>query len=179
MDLSVFLAVHQADNQNTTIQLILDPKIKLNSFLAEFLTEFKINSFSNGFLRTINDSSLNEIKSIWKWYDEYTVIFMRTAFGGLFYKRKSNFFYFDPLYGDIINLANDLNFILNVFLCDEQALSATFLFPLYKEVINRTGIPNENECLGFIPALKIGGQKISKNLEIMKLKEHLCLLEQL
>ncbi len=179
MNIATFLKIHPLDNDKPVREVKLHPKVKANSQLASFLSQAAKNSFSNGFFRTIDCDALNDIRSIWKWYNDDVIIFLRTAFGGLFYQRKADFFFYDPLYGDRVNLANDLEFILNVFLCDERSLSSTFLFPLYNAAINHTGVPAEDECLGFFPALKLGGEKKIENLNIVKLEEHLYFLSQL
>lgn len=178
MDYDTFLKIHPLDT-GSTVEMPLTKIPSIDNDLQSFLGFSKRSSFSNGFLRTLDPDDLLDLFPIWKWANKNCLIFMRTAFGGLFYKKKLTYFFFDPLVGERINLTSDLSFVLNIALCDEKSLNSTFMLNIYKKGIELKGVPKEDECFAFVPTLKLGGKKTVENLEIVQLKEHLYLLSQI
>lgn len=178
MEFTAFFDVHPIDAPASR-EVAIPERLQIDADLRSFLSVSNITSFSNGFLRTLNSDELLALFSVWRWAGTSTFIFMRTAFGGLFCKNKSSYYFFDPTSNDLVNLTNDLNFVLNIALCDRQTLDNAFFFNLYKRGSKLKGVPQEDECFAFVPALKLGGKKSVENLEIVKLKEHLYLLSQI
>jgi hypothetical protein len=175
MEIAAFLEMHRRDAVPAK-DIPIPENIDLDNDLESFLFSVGVSSFSNGFLRTLNHDDLSPLIPAWKWADAKTFIFLRTAFGGLFYIKALNYYFFDPLYDDHVNLTDDLGFILNIALCDKKSLRSTFLFHIYQEGVALKGIPQKDECFAFVPALKMGGVKSAEHLEIVKLKEHLYFL---
>ncbi len=48
----------------------------------------------------------------------------------------------------------------------------------YPEVANKLGVPNFNECFGYVPILGLGGSEKVENLSKVKLVEHIYLITQ-
>lgn len=164
VDISAFLRKHPCDNVPAG-NVLVPNEMRQDQVLCDFLELSKENSFSNGFLRTLQRDAISTLMPIWKWADRSTFIFMRTAFGGLFYKRKANYYVFDPISGDRVNLGSDLEFLLNIALCDDESLKNAFLFDIYKRGVELKGVPQKDECFAFVPALKLGGTKVLSTLK--------------
>ena len=176
MNYDNFLKIHPIDHISSA-DIVINKN--MDKDLISFLELVKLTSFSNGFLRTLNHDDLADLFPVWKWVTNKTVIFLRTAFGGLIYKKKSTYYFFDSVYGDHTELTRELDFVLNIALCDEKSLNSSFLYDIYKEGVELKGVPKIDECFAFVPSLKMGGSKSAEHLEIVKLKEHLYILSQI
>ncbi len=162
-------------------KVIVSQKDRLPTDLITFLEGLNISSYRNGFFTFVNNDAFTHLLGYWDIAPEDSYIFMKTAFGMLLLYRDNEYQLLDPINNEIVAICGeeDLDFLINVILCDKVALDNTFLFKYFEQAIERIDPPELDECFAFIPAIRLGGGLNSQNIKLEKLNEQLLILSQI
>lgn len=68
---------------------------------------------------------------------------------------------------------------LTRLLQDDAVLDALFERAPYREAAGRDGIPQHEDCYGYVPLLALGGSPESSNLKLMGAYEHMAIIAQI
>lgn len=147
------------------------------------------SSHKDGFIWMVNPDDYRDIITQFIPASENLHVIIRTAFGGLVFFDASaaesqisgteQYNYLCPIFLRITPLTSDLGAVMNGWLSTEEICSQLMLYNLYRLARNRLSVPTQDECYGFSPAIALGGDINSDNLNIYKIKEHLFFLSQL
>ena len=106
------------------------------------------------------------------------VVIGRTAFGDIiFISDKNKVSVLNMRLRQIVFNQEILSFFFNVLLLDEDFLNEILDKKLFIEVTSDKGPLQQDECFGYFPPLFMGGDANPKNLQKVKLFEHLMLLQ--
>lgn len=108
-------------------------------------------------------------------YAESAVPFMVTAFGDLFACVRSrtigdHIVFLNIRYGTFQILPNRPDVLLNFHLFEKKHYYA---LGRYAEISATTGTPQPDECLGYVPALALGGTEEDSNLQRVKIMPYI------
>jgi hypothetical protein len=189
MDFTNFIKTHGPFEKISEIDVesIFWPDTNDEEILQSFkdlklvLTEFGISRSKNGFLRFINPVEYLDGYQTWIASgdpENPRMPFLTTAFGAVFCIDYGAVTYFHPAM-ELESPNNYLEKFLNKSLCREEYLEEAIAQRRYLEARENLRIPEIDECYGFFPPLKLGGEMDIEDIEVVKLKEHLAFLSQL
>lgn len=148
-----------------------------DELLAEW-EQFGWCAYSDGLLWTVNPDDYEDILPDWLDDADGAYVFLRTAFGGMYYWNGSEASYIDVLFGGVWPLFPTLEMNLDEMLCDDTYLDDVVRRREFEQALPRLKPPAWNECYSFVPAIALGGAIDANNLERAKLREHLAILSQ-
>lgn len=147
--------------------------------------EAGLGMFCDGLFRIINPGKFQDFA------DEYnsdsfnkTVLpFMVTAFGDIFAYVNNSIIgeyviYINIRYGTEKILSNDITLLFNKCVFNKSILEAWFKVEHYAEIKDKVGLPQLDECLGYVPALSLGGTETDKNIQILKTVPYIEIIAQ-
>jgi hypothetical protein len=106
-------------------------------------------------------------------------VLARTAFGDLFIHSVNNkISVFSPRLKEMVLTDEEFEFFFEVLLINEEFKLDILEKELFNQAQKKIGPINHEECYGFLPPLKLGGNFSLENLEKVKLMEHLMILSQ-
>ena len=154
---------------------------KLPGEIVQFLAKEGICSYTNNFLWTTSPNVFYGVLKQWGLNESKCIPFLRTAFGAFIYYNHQNkkIHFLDPLLGRMMNLADDLNDLLNMMLLLDTILENGFFINQFKNLRTDPKKLQTDEIVAMVPALPLGGSFETSKEEIVKMKEHLILLAQL
>ncbi|GAB3027882.1 GAD-like domain-containing protein [Spirosoma pulveris] len=154
---------------------------KLPEEIVQFLTSEGICSYSNNFLWTTSPDHFNGVLAQWGLNESTCIPFLRTAFGAFIYynRRNKKIYLLDPLLGRRMDLADDLDDLLNMMLMLDTILENGFFISQFKHLSVDVQTLQPDEIVALFPALPLGGSFETSKEEVVKMKEHLILLAQL
>ncbi|MCX6218603.1 GAD-like domain-containing protein [Spirosoma sp.] len=154
---------------------------KLPDEIVQFLTSEGICSYSNNFLWTTSPGHFNGVLAQWGLNESTCIPFLRTAFGAFIYynRRNKKIYLLDPLLGRMMDLAEDLDDLLNMMLMLDTILENGFFINQFKHLSVDVQTLQPDEIVALFPALPLGGSFETSKEEVVKMKEHLILLAQL
>lgn len=161
-----------------TSEIIQKYKEIFPEFLMRLWQDDGFTHYGEGFLWTVNPEEFIEPLQWFLGDSEIGHAIIRTAFGGIIFHYRNNYHYLSPISLEIFELVNRLDMIMNYDLCESRSLKEAYFYDIYQKAFNRLGIPASNECYAFVPAIPLGGKVDAKNIQKVKLKEHLLLLSQ-
>lgn len=147
--------------------------------------EAGLGMFCDGLFRIINPEEFQFFA------DEYnsdsfnkTVLpFMVTAFGDTFIYVDNTIIgnyvmYINMRYGTEKILSNNIGLLLNKFVFNKSILETLFKIERYAEIKDKVGLPQLDECLGYVPALALGGTETDDNIQILKTVPYIEIIAQ-
>lgn len=147
--------------------------------------EAGLGMFCDGLFRIINPEEFQFFA------DEYnsdsfnkTVLpFMVTAFGDTFVYVDNTIIgnyvmYINMRYGTEKILSNNIGLLLNKFVFNKSILETLFKIERYAEIKDKVGLPQLDECLGYVPALALGGTETDDNIQILKTVPYIEIIAQ-
>jgi hypothetical protein len=139
------------------------------------------NSYSNGFFRFISSTAFRPILSLWQLNGDECIPFIKCAFGHLIFYHQEQYKVLNPVLNciDILGQKKELDFVMDILLCDREALVSSFFMDIYEEAFDTLGAPNINEIYAFIPAIRLGGSRSASNVRKVEMHAQMMLLSQL
>lgn len=147
--------------------------------------EAGVGMFCDGLFRIINPEEFQVFA------DEYnsdssnkTVLpFMVTTFGDLFAYVDNSIIgdfvmYINVRYGTEKILSNNIALLLNKCVFNKSIQEAWFKVERYGEIKDKVGMPQVDECLGYVPALALGGAETDDNIQILKTVPYIEIIAQ-
>ncbi len=149
---------------------------KLPDLLADFLIAHGEALWGGGLLVSLSPDNWDEILE--EWLDEpgKASVFMRTAFGRLFFWQEGEIWYLNPHSGKVGKVIKDPQAFLDKFCLDANIREKAFMEPLFKKSVKKLGAPEPDEMYGFVPALALGGAPELRYVKRVPVREHLSLL---
>ncbi|WP_418696631.1 GAD-like domain-containing protein [Bacteroides sp.] len=147
--------------------------------------EVGLGIFCNGLFRVINPADYQEFVDEYfqREYNEGAIPFMVTAFGDLFVYVNNHIvgdyvIYINVRYGTDKILSNNIALLLNKYVFNESTLKAWFKVERYAEIKDKVGLPQLDECLGYVPALALGGTENDEHIQILKTVPYIEIIAQ-
>lgn len=149
--------------------------------VIKMLQDAETNSYANGFFRFIAPNKLKHYFSIWNLPVEDCSPFIKCAFGHLVFYHQRQYKVLNPVFNsiDIIGEENELDFVMNIMLCDRDVLESSFFINIYEKTFGRLGAPDINEMYAFIPALRLGGSPATSFVQKVEMDLQMTLLSQI
>jgi hypothetical protein len=112
---------------------------------------------------------------------EECIPFLKAAFGHLIFLHRGRYLVWNPVDNvvDELGAQGDLDFVIDILLCDRRALEGTFRIDVYEQAVERLGPPGIDELYAFVPALRLGGSRDPACVEKRPMRTELPLLAQL
>jgi hypothetical protein len=145
--------------------------------LRAFLSDHGAATFRDDFYWTTLPEEQDTVMEEWGLSAQKCSAFLRTAFGTLFYHEKGMIGRLDPVTGNAYPGRFAFCDFMNVILGTDTIADSTFL-DIYETKKPRKQL-DEDEMLGFVPAIPLGGSVETSKIEVVKMREQLGLLAQL
>jgi hypothetical protein len=146
--------------------------------LLALLTEEGLFTFANGLFRFVDPQTMKPANQSWKLDPGENTIFLRTAFGDLFYWDGSAVNVLHVNSGVTNALDSEIPNFLN-YTFSESYREKTLFGRFLQKACDRLGPLAPDEAYGFVPALPAGGKESATSLQKVRLNEYLDLLAQL
>jgi hypothetical protein len=103
------------------------------------------------------------------------------AFGHLVFYHDEQYKLLDPVFNNIDSLGekDELDFVMDIALCDRPALENTFMIDVYEQAFPDLGAPKLDEIYAFVPALGLGGDRLATNVKRSLMAVEMNILSQL
>lgn len=155
-------------------------KGKLPSQLIDFWNSYGFGIFMNGYLKLINPSEFQPVFD--EAYDnkDNEIVFGVTGVGDFLTWTGDAIraVYFKNGYDSIIESGDDMEWFFDMDLTDPGFLRDNLNDKNYLAAKERLGVPQYDECYGFVPLLGLGGAEKEENLQKVKIKEHISIIAQ-
>lgn len=149
--------------------------------LAALLDQVNSNSYANGFFKFAAPQQLRPYCALWSLDPDECFPFLKSAFGHLILFHEGQYKAINPVFNDIDLLGeqDELDFVMNVLLCDRSSLEASFFIDIYEQTFPRLGPPKLDEIYAFVPALGLGGSQTAENVQKVNMEQQMLILSQL
>lgn len=147
--------------------------------------EAGIGIFCDGLFRIINPDAYQEfLDSSYTNIDNESILpFMTTAFGDIFAyvksKKLSDYIIFANFrYGIFKVLVEDIDYLMNDLIFDEEVCESWFNLDKYIDIKRKIGVPDFDECYGYVPTLVMGGKEDIEHIQIVKVLPYIDIITQ-
>lgn len=170
-------ALYREDKTTTLTKTGTQPPAEL----AALMEQINSNSYANGFFKFIPPQEFQHYVSLWDLDPENCLPFIKTAFGHLIFFDGQHYQVINPVFNDVdlLGETGELDFVLDVLLCDRSALEASFLIDIYEQAFDRLGAPKPDEIYAFVPALGLGGNRSADDVQKLSMAQQLPILAQI
>lgn len=152
---------------------------QVDPLIVAFWRRYGWGGFGDGLLVAQPPATLSTLYHAWR-LPPARVPLLRSAWGHLVTVEGEHGYLLDPLHGEERPLGCDGVTVLDALLVVEDLLDADLLHTVYRDATARIGrAPGVDECLGFVPALRLGGRLDADTAQIGALAVTLDLLAQL
>lgn len=153
--------------------------------LTTLWKEVGLGIFCNGLFRIINPEEFQDFADKYNSdsFNKTVLPFMATAFGDIFAYANHSIIgdyviYINVRYGTYKILSNNIALLLNKCVFNKSILEAWFKVEHYDEIKDKVGLPQLDECLGYVPALALGGTETDDNIQILKIVPYIEVVAQ-
>lgn len=120
-------------------------------------------------------------------YFEYLLPFMTTAFGDIFvwvkdiFQNREYVIFINVRSGDWNIITSRMDLLFSLYIVSEECLKRYFDLKVsdFSKLVDRLGLPAEDECYGYVPALALGGSKSLKNIQVVKMLPYIEIIAQM
>lgn len=174
-----FIATHGL--HETGQSLAVETGAPLPEDLTAILNQAGGNTYANGFFRFVAPQSMRPYLALFNLHAEECYPFLKCAFGHLLFYQNEQYKVLDPVFNDVDVLGgkDELDFVLDIALCDRPALESTFMIDIYEQAYPSLGVPEIDEIYAFVPALGLGGNRSAENVKKSKMMVEMTILSQL
>lgn len=152
---------------------------KVPDELLNLMKEEELFTFENGMFFLVNPLEYRLINQDWKLDIDECYIFLRTAFGDLFYWDGHSIKIIHVNSAVSNSLSSNMAKFFNFSLPDKRYNQGTLFGRFLKKAKTNLGKLAPDECYGFVPALPLGGKESANSLQKVKINEYLSLLAHL
>ena len=146
--------------------------------------------FSNGLFRIIPPDDYQDF--IETYIDdreelfEYLLPFMTTAFGDIFVwvkdiaQNRTYVIFVNVRSGNWNIITSRMDLLFNLYISTTEWFKRYFEINIsdFSKLVDRLGLPAEDECYGYVPALALGGSKSLKNVQVIKMLPYIDIIAQ-
>ncbi len=149
--------------------------------LARLFLSERANTHANGFFRFVSVEPFRHYLSLWGLGPEKCSPFIKCAFGHLVFYHHEQYKVLNPVYDciDVLGEKDELDFVMDVMLCDRVGLEQSFLIDVYEQAFPSLGAPDINEMYAFVPPLGLGGSREATNVQKVAMEPQMMILAQL
>jgi hypothetical protein len=182
-DFEPFLRAYgQPENPVKPDAKLLDAyRARVPAEIIEFWERFGFSRYSDGLLWVVDPTRLQAALQAWvpQASDASPAIpIIRSAFGDTIYWREDSFMLLDVIHHEEFQAGNTVQGLFNVYVRNERARRSVFQEALFDKALKKLGPLEADEIYGFKLPLVMGGTESVKNLDRMKMAEHLSILAQ-
>ena len=154
--------------------------------------EYGFGTFAKGFMRTINPDEYQELLNETYIKESKPIPVFTTALGDIitwddFPRVDGKIYCFEMVYyryGNRSMIQAEWALDRDDFFTEDLTMSDiyknVFFWGPYMEALKVHGVvPKYDECYGYVPLLGLGGKETVKNLQIVKIKEHIMLIKEM
>jgi hypothetical protein len=173
-----FLATYDLFETGESLGIVDAP---LPADLIALLTQVGASSYANGFFRFVAPESMRDYCALFNLKPEECYPFLKLAFGHLVFYHDEQYKLLDPVFNNIDSLGekDELDFVMDIALCDRPALENTFMIDVYEQAFPDLGAPKLDEIYAFVPALGLGGDRLATNVKRSLMAVEMNILSQL
>jgi hypothetical protein len=145
------------------------------------LSQIGTSTYARGFFRFVAPPTLDHFLDLRGLDPAKCHVFLKCGFGQLLFIEEEQYKLFNPVFNSVDVLADlhDLDFVMDIALCDRAALTSSFLLDVYEEAFPRLGAPDLDEMYSFVPALRLGGNRDADKVRKAKMEIEIPMLVQL
>lgn len=159
----------------------VEPGAQLPAELTALLDQVNSNSYANGFFKFVAPQEFRHYGALWNLNPDDCFPFLKTAFGHLILLHERQYKAINPVHNDIdlLGAQDELDFVMDVLLCDRSSLEGSFFIDIYEQVFAQLGAPKVDEIYAFIPALGLGGSRAAENVQKVSMEQQMLILSQI
>lgn len=159
--------------------------------LVTLWNEVGLGIFCNGLFRIVSPDDYQDFVDTYiedkERYFEYSLPFMTTAFGDVFvwvkdiFQNREYAIFINVRSGNWSIITSRIDLLFSLYMADEKWLKKFFDLKVtdFSKLTDKLGIPKVDECLGYVPALALGGSKSLKNVQIVKMLPYIDIIAQM
>ena len=149
--------------------------------LRAVLDKVGTSAYANGFFRFVAPRAFEHYLELARIDPAGGRVFLKCGFGHLVFYSQQQYKVLNPIFNEVNVLAEagDLDFVMNIMLCDRPAMENSFMIDVYQHAFPRLGPPDLNEIYAFVPALKLGGARDPANVRRQQMAVEMQILLQL
>lgn len=152
--------------------------------------EVGLGIFCNGLFRVINPADYQEFVDTYiedkEKYFEYLLPFMTTAFGDIFVwvkdisQKRKYVIFINVRSGNWNIITSRMDLLFNDYIPTKEWYKGDFGINIsdFSKLVDSLGLPAEDECYGYVPALVLGGSKSLKNIQVVKMLPYIDIIAQ-
>jgi len=161
-------------------KLIDEYRGRLPDELLEFWEQFGFGNYGNGLLWVVDPRQLEEPLAEWvpAKKKQKPIAVMRTAFGKIIYWHDGGFALLNPLQGERFEIGDSVPILFGYFLLGDNAKRGILRKTDFDKALKKFGPLQKDEIYGYKLPLAMGGDDSIKNMDKMKMREHLSILAQ-
>ena len=118
---------------------------------------------------------------------EYSLPFMTTAFGDIFvwvkdiFQNREYVIFINVRSGKWNIITSRMDLLFNVYISTKEWFKRDFGINIsdFSKLVERLGLPAEDECYGYVPALALGGSKSLDNIQVVKMLPYIDMIAQM
>ena len=159
----------------------------------EFITlwqEVGLGIFCNGLFRVVSPDDYQDFVDTYiedkDKYFEYLLPFMTTAFGDIFvwvkdiFQNREYVIFMNVRSGNWDIVTSRMDLLFSLYMAEAKGLKKFFDLQVadFSKLVDSLGVPAEDECYGYVPALVLGGSKSLKNIQVVKMLPYIDIIAQ-
>lgn len=153
--------------------------------------EVGLGTFGDGLFRIVSPDDYQDFVDTYiedrEKYFEYLLPFMTTAFGDIFVwvkdicQNREYVIFINVRSGDWNIITSRMDLLFSLYIVSEECLKRYFDLKVsdFSKLVDRLGLPAEDECYGYVPALALGGSKSLKNIQVVKMLPYIEIIAQM
>lgn len=153
--------------------------------------EVGLGTFGDGLFRIVSPDDYQDFVDTYiedrEKYFEYLLPFMTTAFGDIFVwvkdicQNREYVIFINVRSGDWNIITSRMDLLFSLYIISEECLKRYFDLKVsdFSKLVDRLGLPAEDECYGYVPALALGGSKSLKNIQVVKMLPYIDMIAQM
>lgn len=150
-----------------------------------------LGTFGDGLFRIVSPDDYQDFVDTYiedrEKYFEYLLPFMTTAFGDIFvwvkdiFQNREYVIFINVRSGDWNIVTSRMDLLFSLYIVSEECLKRNFDLKVsdFSKLVDRLGLPAEDECYGYVPALALGGSKSLKNIQVVKMLPYIEIIAQM
>ncbi|MCM1090656.1 MAG: DUF1851 domain-containing protein [Butyrivibrio sp.] len=161
-------------------EILLEYDGKLPEDIINLWKEYGFGSFLNDYLKVINPHEYQELVQE-SYYDGVNAIpMMTTGFGDIIiWKPKDDIITLLLYrYRNLKVLESGCDYFFDDLAEKDSVLNDRLKKKKYEQAVEKYGCLEYDECFGYVPLLGLGGKESIKNIQKVKIKEHIELITQ-
>lgn len=159
--------------------------------LITLWNEVGLGIFCNGLFRIVSPDDYQDFVDTYiedkERYFEYSLPFMTTAFGDVFvwvkdiFQNREYAIFINVRSGNWSIITSRIDLLFSLYMAEEKWLKKFFDLKVtdFSKLVDSLGLPAEDECYGYVPALALGGSKSLKNIQVVKMLPYIEIIAQM